>query len=77
MALGLFLWHISGMEKKGKALKVRPERVKKEFGLSSKSVYRALNDLEKAALITCERKRGRCARVHIVTVEREGERACL
>ena len=77
MALGLFLWHISGMEKKGKALKVRPERVKKEFGLSSKSVYRALHDLEKAELITCERKRGRCARVHIVTVEREGERECL
>jgi len=65
---------ISGMEKKGKALKVRPKRVKKEFGLSSKSVYRALHDLEKAELITCERKRGRCARVHIVMVEREGER---
>ena len=77
MALGLFLWHISGMEKKGKALKVRPKRVKKEFGLSSKSVYRALHDLEKAELITCERKRGRCARVHIVTVEPEGERECL
>ena len=77
MGLGLFLWHISGMEKKGKALKVRPKRVKKEFGLSSKSVYRALRDLEKAELITCKRKRGRCARVHIVMVEREGERECL
>ena len=77
MALGLFLWHILGMEKKGTALKVRPKRVKKEFGLSPKSVYRALHDLEKAELITCERKRGRCARVHIVTVEREGERECL
>ena len=76
MALGLFLWHISGMEKKRTALKVRPKRVKKEFGLSPKSVYRALHDLEKAELITCERKRGRCARVHIVMVEREGERVC-
>jgi uncharacterized membrane protein len=64
------------MEKKGKALKVRPERVKKEFGLSSKSVYRALEDLEIAELITCERKSGRCARVHLVKVEQEGEREC-
>jgi len=44
MALGLFLWHILGMEKKGTALKVRPKRVKKEFGLSPKSVYRALHE---------------------------------
>jgi transcription initiation factor IIE alpha subunit len=75
--LGLFLWHILGMEKKGKALKVRPKRVKKVFGLSTKSVYRALYDLENAGLISCVRKRGRCAQVHIIMVEREGERECL
>lgn len=69
LQVGFFIWHISGIEKRFENLTIRPKRVKTTLGVSVKSVYRALRDLEGAGLIVCNRKRGKCARVAIVCPE--------
>ena len=47
----------------------------RELGMSRFSVYRALDALEAAELITADRVRGRCARVSILDVAENTSRA--
>lgn len=62
--VGMLVWMISGLEKKT-TVRWRPS-LADEYGLSRTTIYRGLNALEQAGLITQERAPGRCP---IITIQ--------
>jgi hypothetical protein len=62
--VGIVLWFLAGVcRTRTVAL---PNRVLSLFGVDRHAKYRALNYLEQAGLVKCERHTGRCPRVTIL-----------
>lgn len=61
--VGVALWYLDGFERSG-TVKAQPS-VLREFHVDRHAAYRALKTLEKAGLISVERKRGKAPAVMI------------
>jgi DNA-binding MarR family transcriptional regulator len=55
--VAIVLWHIVGL-RKSRTVKWQPSKAK-PFGMDRHTLYRALNQLEKAGLISVKRLKGR------------------
>ena len=67
LAVGLVLWFKAGITKR-REVKMTTKLLHK-FGLSRYAGYRSLVALEKAGLVTTDRRQGRCPRVTILRGE--------
>lgn len=64
LAVGLAVWFLRGLVGKDSSRSFTPSTWE-QFGLDRRSVYRGLQQLESAGLVTVERHRGRCPVVTI------------
>ena len=65
LAVGIVLWHLSGMEKSSE-FSVSIRRLAKETGKSEKTARRGVRSLEEGGLVTVARPPGQRLRVTIV-----------
>jgi hypothetical protein len=70
IAVGVLIWFMVGL-KKSTSVSIPTQRLR-EFGIDRYAFYRSLAALERAGLVTVERRRGAQARVAVVVDEVHG-----
>jgi len=63
--IGLYLWHISGMNNQNLIIKLNKKLIN-EFNVSRQTRYRAFQALENAGLLTIEQKNGRYPEITLI-----------
>lgn len=72
LAVALAVWFKAGCEGNAKAVRICPELLLR-FGVKRLAGYRGLLALERAGLLSVERRRGRCPRVTLNRTTMRGE----
>ncbi len=65
MSVAIAIWYLCGLNSHSCTVRLTGKTLRK-FWIKQKSGYRALRALEKAGLIVCERKRGRCPLITVI-----------